>query len=62
MVGCLSGPSAPVKAFKIQTRLNATTIAQDEAKKADQVEAVERSASTNFKGGPLMEEVMGACS
>ena len=37
-------PSA-VKAFKIQTRLNATTIAQEEAKKADQVEAVERSAA-----------------
>ena len=56
-------PSA-VKAFKIQTRLNATTIAQEEAKKADQVEAVERSAAVlhELQGGPLTEEVMGACS
>ena len=47
-------PSA-VKAFKIQTRLNATTIAQDEAKKADQVEAVERSAAVlhEFQGGAI---------
>ena len=44
-----------MKAFKIQTRLNATTIAQDEAKKADQVEAVERSAAVlhEFQGGAI---------
>ena len=46
---CRAFHPAAVKAFKIQTRLNATTIAQEEAKKADQV-------------GPLTEEVMGACS
>ena len=47
--------TAAVKAFKIQTRLNATTIAQDEAKKADQVEAVERSAAVlhEFQGGAI---------
>ena len=47
-------PSA-VKAFKIQTRLNATTIAQEEAKKADQVEAVERSAAVlhELQGGAI---------
>ena len=47
-------PSA-VKAFKIQTRLNATTIAQEEAKKADQVEAVERSVAVLYKlqGGAI---------
>ena len=47
-------PSA-VKAFKIQTRLNATTIAQEEAKKADQVAAVERSAAVlhELQGGPI---------
>ena len=39
-----------MKAFKIQTRLNATTIAQEEAKKADQVEAVEISAA---EGGAM---------
>ena len=42
---CRAFHPAAVRAFKIQTRLNATTIAQDEAKKADQVEAVERSAA-----------------
>ena len=47
-------PSA-VKAFKIQTRLNATTIAQEEAKKADQVAAVERSAAVlhELQGGAI---------
>ena len=47
-------PSA-VKAFKIQTRLNATTIAQEEAKKADQVAAVERSATVlhELQGGAI---------
>ena len=45
---CRAFHPAAVKAFKIQTRLNATTIAQDEAKKAEV--------------GPLTEEVMGACS
>ena len=47
-------PSA-VKAFKIQTRLNATTIAQEEAKKAGQVEAVERSAAVlhELQGGAI---------
>ena len=44
-----------VKAFKIQTRLNATTIAQEEAKKADQVAAVERSAAVlhELQGGAI---------
>ena len=47
-------PSA-VKAFKIQTRLNATTIAREEAKKADQVAAVERSAAVlhELQGGAI---------
>ena len=44
-----------MKAFKIQTRLNATTIAQEEAKKADQVAAVERSAAVlhELQGGAI---------
>ena len=52
---CRAFHPAAVKAFKIQTRLNATTIAQDEAKKADQVEAVERSAAVlhEFQGGAI---------
>ena len=52
---CRAFHPAAVKAFRIQTRLNATTIAQDEAKKADQVEAVESSAAVlhEFQGGAI---------
>ena len=52
---CRAFHPAAVKAFKIQTRLNATTIAQEEAKKADQVAAVERSAAVlhEFQGGAI---------
>ena len=52
---CRAFHPAAVKAFKIQTRLNATTIAQEEAKKADQVAAVERSAAVlhELQGGAI---------
>ena len=48
-------PPGGGEAFKIQTRLNATTIAQEEAKKADQVAAVERSAAVlhELQGGAI---------
>ena len=52
---CRAFHPAAVKAFKIQTRLNATTIAQEEAKQADQVAAVERSAAVlhELQGGAI---------
>ena len=48
-------PPVGGEGFKIQTRLNATTIAQEEAKKADQVAAVERSAAVlhELQGGAI---------
>ena len=54
-------PSA-VKAFKIQTRLNATTIAQEEAKKAGGSGGAIRGGPPRASRGPSMEEAMGANS